>query len=118
MEDYMKIVKKIFALSTSAILGLSFCAGTVFAGGVSKNSSKISVKPAVNKAYPYHKLRRTSEMNSYYGMVSLDAIRKSAKSVPLKYEDEILKNLEEEEAESADIVSIILGLNFSERLIV
>ena len=27
----MKIAKKIFALSTSAILGLSFCTGTVFA---------------------------------------------------------------------------------------
>ncbi len=114
----MKIVKKIFVLSTSAILGLSFCAGTAFAGRIPQTGSKISVKKVSNKAYPYHKLRRTSEMDFYYGIKNLDAIRESSKSVPLRYENEMFRNLEEEEAKRVDIVSLILGLNSCERSIV
>ena len=107
----MKIVKKIFVLSASAILGLSFCAGNAFAGGIPKKGSKISVTHVSTEVHTCGKLRRTYKMDPYYNTKFSDAIRKSSKSVPLKFEDEILKNLEEEEAKPVDIVSLILSLN-------
>lgn len=58
----MKIVKKIFTLSTSAILGLSFCAGTAFASRVSTDDSKI-VKPTPINTRPYGQLRRSPRMD-------------------------------------------------------
>ena len=113
----MKIVKKIFALSLSSILGLSFCAGTAFASKVPGNSSKISVKNAVEKPRTCYKLRRSPGMDFYCGIGKLDAIRESSKSVPLSFEDEDLKDLEEEEPRSVDIISLILSLNSSSRFI-
>lgn len=107
----MKIVKKIFVLSTSAILGLSFCAGAAFASGISKKGSKISVTHLPTKVFSYGKLRRTYKMDLYHNVKISDAIRKNSKSVPLKFEDDILKDLEEEEAKPVDIVSLILNLN-------
>lgn len=52
MEDHMKIVKKIFILSTSAILGLSFCAVPAFASKVPTDESKVVVKPTPVKPIP------------------------------------------------------------------
>ena len=114
----MKIDKKIFVLSTSAILGVSFCTGTAFASGISKKGSKISVKHTVSKPYPYNKLRRTSEMNAHYGIGISDAIRKSSKSVPLKFEDDVFKNLKEEEARPVDMFLLMFDLNYYEKLMI
>mgnify|MGYP004600826883 CR=1 FL=1 len=51
----MKIIKKIFVLSTSAILGLGFCAGTAFASTTPKCGYEIDiarpipVRPRLNR---------------------------------------------------------------------
>lgn len=58
----MKIVKKIFILSTSAVLGLSFCAGTAFASKVSTDDSKIVEKTSIS-ARSNGKLRRSPTIN-------------------------------------------------------
>ena len=113
----MKIVKKVFALSTSVVLGLSFCAGTAFASRISKQDPKIPVNHEPVKAYTYHKLRRTSEMD-YYGIRALDAIRENSRSVPVSFEDKMLQGLEDEEIKPIDFVSLVLKLNSNGRAMV
>ena len=57
----MKIAKKIFALSTSAILGLSFCAGTVFAGApITRDSQCYLIGPRLGL------LRRSPSMRFFF----------------------------------------------------
>lgn len=56
----MKIVKKIFALSISAMMGVSFCAGTAFASTTPKGNYEIAVvRPTPVKARPSSGLRRS-----------------------------------------------------------
>ena len=119
MEDYMKVVNKIFTLSLSAILGLSFCSASAFAGETYNNNSKISVKPVAEKKQSPYKLRRSPNIDFCHSIGVLEALRASSRSVPLLHEDEeIFKNLEEEEARPIDIVSLILDLNSESRLMI
>lgn len=120
MEDYMKVVNKIFTLSLSAILGLSFCSASAFAGETyNNNNSKISVKPVAEKKQSPYKLRRSPNIDFCHSIGVLEALRASSRSVPLLHEDEeIFKNLEEEEAKPIDIVSFILELNSESRLMI
>ena len=91
----MKIVKKIFALSTSAILGLSFCAGPVFASRVPKDNSKIIVKSAFVEPRSNGRLRRSPVVNFFNTELKLDDnfgtenfVRNNSDSrSPLIYED-------------------------------
>ena len=57
----MKIAKKIFALSTSAILGLSFCAGTAFANTpVTRGGQRYLIGPRLGL------LRRSPSMRFFF----------------------------------------------------
>ena len=59
-EDHMKIVKKIFAVSSSAVLGLSFCAGTAFASKTFTDNCEIIIeKPVPIRPKPGRGLRRS-----------------------------------------------------------
>ena len=56
----MKIVKKIFALSISAMLGVSFCAGTAFASTTPKENYEIAiVRPTPVRPRPNGRLLRS-----------------------------------------------------------
>jgi len=90
----MKIVKKIFILSTSAVLGLSFCAGTAFASKVSTDDSKIVEKTSIS-ARSNGKLRRSPTMNFSHRGIRLennlsidDFVRSNSNSrSPFVYDD-------------------------------
>lgn len=117
----MKVVNKIFTLSLSAILGLSFCSASAFAGETyNNNNSKISVKPVAEKKQSPYKLRRSPNIDFCHSIGVLEALRASSRSVPLflHEDEEIFKNLEEEEARPIDIVSFILELNSESRLMI
>ncbi len=88
----MKIIKKVFTLSLSAILGLSFCAGTVFAGTVHQENSAfkpVSSKPELGK------LRRSPAFDLYNFRTRIDDsfkiedfVRNSLNSAPPFFEDD------------------------------
>lgn len=91
-EGYMKIIKKVFTLSLSAILGLSFCVGTVFAGTSYPENSvfkPISLKPATGK------LRRSPALDLSNFRMRIDNsfniedfVRNSLNSAPPFFEDD------------------------------
>ena len=63
MEGYMKIIKKIFTLSLSAILGLSFCSAPAFASKTFSHDSEIVVaKPTPVRPRPCGRLLRSPGM--------------------------------------------------------
>ena len=84
----MKIVKKIFALSTSAILGLSFCAETAFASTTPKGDYEIViVKPIPVRPRPEgNGLRRSPKVRfTKDGKVCIYDLQRDAAS--LTYSD-------------------------------
>lgn len=88
----MKIIKKVFTLSLSAILGLSICAGTAFAGtSYPENSvfNPISLKPALGK------LRKSPVVDLFNFKTKIDDsfkiedfVRNSLNSAPPFFEDD------------------------------
>ena len=94
----MKIVKKIFALSISAMLGLSFCAGTAFASKIFAGNSRIIVE----KPIPVRP--RPNNVASYLigknGKISINGP---------KYDTCLLTYNDYEEIEGLDIYSFIRG---------
>ena len=106
MEDHMKIVKKIFAVSSSAILGLSFCSGTAFASKTFTDNSKIIVeRPIPIRPKPGRGLRRSP--GAYFTkdgkMVSINGSKLDIRS--LTYSDY-------EKFEGLDIYSFLHGIEY------
>lgn len=85
----MKIIKKVFTLSLSAILGLSFCAGTVFAG--TSHQENAAFKPVSSKPAP-GKLRRSPVVNLRMrnddSFKIEDFVRNSLNSAPPFFDDD------------------------------
>ena len=89
----MKIIKKVFTWSLSAILGLSFCAGSVFAGTFHQENS--AFKPVFIKPSVPGELRRSPVVDLFNFKTKIDDsfkiedfVRNSLNSAPPFFEDD------------------------------